>query len=595
MGCELWSAPEAGAQTLAGMLDGNLGRYVPAALAAALAADRAPAARIIVATGGGAVDALEFDGRALCSRHSPREEAMQWVAQQHYEDADVLFVLGAALGYHLEALRARTDLPMVVLEPSLAVLKALVAHRPLELGPLVFVNSPFEASAELSQYLAPGRRLSALAWPPTRRLFPEFSARTLEAAAAAVRSTEITSATLERRLSVWVEHAAQNLVQIVGCRPAASLRPWVARRPIVVVAAGPSLDANVRQLQRVGERAVVVAVNTAAGALDRAGVRADLIVAVEALDVSRQLEGLDLNRHVPRALSLSAHPRLFRDAGAPILPFCEAIGYFDELALAVGLSPCLPVGGSVAHAAFALARLLQTRQIILVGQDLAYAGDRVYAEGTGFEHVRAHVVGQTAMLDRLEAKQLIAASRPEIDSTLARETLQWVPGWHGAPVPTTAAFAFFREAFERWARATPDIELINATEGGARIEGMVQRRLAEVIDEMPPCGSPCAAIGGGITRESVLSALRQQHDGVERVRRSLRALGAQRRTSPTELQALRERLRQAGMLHGYCWSVLLHTVRDGVTDPQVLISALAERAARLSALLAETVALVEDP
>ena len=70
---------------------------------------------------------LLWDGTSLHSRYDPVSEGGRWaeeIAGKLPEDARGILVLGLGLGYHVEALLARTSLPVAVFEPSPDILRA---------------------------------------------------------------------------------------------------------------------------------------------------------------------------------------------------------------------------------------------------------------------------------------------------------------------------------------------------------------------------------------------------------------------------------------------------------------------------------------
>ncbi len=85
----------------------------------------------------------------------------------------------------------------------------------------------------------------------------------------------LTEVQLGRR---WMRNLLRNLPLILEARDAAALR---TDRPVVVAAAGPSLEESIPLLRRVRDRVCVVAVDTAAAPLVAAGVRPDLVVTLD--------------------------------------------------------------------------------------------------------------------------------------------------------------------------------------------------------------------------------------------------------------------------------------------------------------------------
>lgn len=503
--------------------------------------------------------ALLLGGRALCSGVDPRAEAETWASHQDLEGIDLLLVFGLGPGYHIEALRARTPAPIVVLEPSLEVIRSTLTRRGLDLPDVRLVDNTRTLREQIVGRLhRAGQVVKIVAWPPHARLFASLWAAVQQTTRQAAELAAITANTFETRLQLWVRNLLQNLPQCAGRIPARGFAGQLQGRPAVLVAAGPSLDRNVEQLARYPERATVIAVNTAMGALERAGVRADFMVAVELLDVSSQLGRLELNRRCGRFLNLIAHPCLFDGPmEGPIFPFIDAsVPHFRQLTLGAGLGEGIPAGGCAATIAFALASMMGADPIVLVGQDLAYTGERVYASGTVFEGMRAHLDGEAARLDGLEEKRRIGASAPGADTTRERVPVVPTEAWGGGTVWTTPEFAYFRCAFERWARGMPGVSLINATEGGAHIEGFVERPLGDVLRQRPRLQAAPLPDGPAIAASSIRTVLQRERDATLLVVREAQL------ATPRATEQLRGAVRRSGLVEAQAWSALQAMIRD---------------------------------
>ncbi|EIK4755882.1 TPA: 6-hydroxymethylpterin diphosphokinase MptE-like protein, partial [Campylobacter jejuni] len=109
------------------------------------------------------------------------------------------------------------------------------------------------------------------------------------------------------------------------------------------------------------------------------------------------------------------------------------------------------VGASVANMAYELAASLRHENIIFIGQDLAYAED-------GSSHPSEHIYGNEGEKIRGEVYTLAYGGEKQV-----RTQLTW---------------NLFRQAFEKdifWAKEKLKINTYNCTEGGARIEGTIEK------------------------------------------------------------------------------------------------------------------------
>ena len=117
------------------------------------------------------------------------------------------------------------------------------------------------------------------------------------------------------------------------------------------------------------------------------------------------------------------------------------------------------MGGNVAGAAFVALRILDAKTIIFVGQDLAYSGGQHHADGIDD--------GMDGVEDIIEI--------PGIDGTNVKSNTMWIK---------------YRDYFVRQIKQNPDIRLIDATEGGALIEGSEIKTLRGTVDEICTCNNP---------------------------------------------------------------------------------------------------------
>lgn len=282
-------------------------------------------------------------------------------------------------------------------------------------------------------------------------------------AAAHYQRLEIDTTTLMHRAVTWGHYYLATLKRAPQWATRARARP-LAGLPVFVVAAGPSLDRNGELLAQAHSRGPVFAVNTSLSACRYNGVEPDVVVCVESKDLSGMLrDALGLC-----VLDATAHPNNWAACRNPIGIYSHEPSLIPY-GLELGARP-LNYGGSVACAAVALALYWGASQVVLVGQDLAFTGGRMYAAGTPFADVTVSC----------EAGVLSFGGESK---KLGPQTAVMRPAWGGAgTVPSSHAMDSFVEWFEKTAQRHT---LINATEGGARIAGTIEVPLSTVIAGMP--------------------------------------------------------------------------------------------------------------
>ncbi|MBQ9511718.1 MAG: motility associated factor glycosyltransferase family protein [Lachnospiraceae bacterium] len=220
--------------------------------------------------------------------------------------------------------------------------------------------------------------------------------------------------------------------------------------PAVIVAAGPSLRKNVELLREINDKALIVAVDRAVPVLQEVGIKPHMTASVDAIKSPVFLES-ELVRDLP-VLFYAMGNRATQDAHEGHLIYFGVGGSFfgiaglDELLLPYG-----NVGGSVATAIFVCLQQIGVKNIILIGQDLAYAED-----------MRTHADG--------------AMYNPDWHN------VEEIPGVNGDMVKSRFDWMSFIQFYEQEMIANPELNVIDATEGGALIRGSKVMTFREAID-----------------------------------------------------------------------------------------------------------------
>lgn len=227
----------------------------------------------------------------------------------------------------------------------------------------------------------------------------------------------------------------------------------------IVVAAGPSLNKNIEELKNAKGKAFIIAVDTAIKPLLRAGIIPDMFFIVDAKK-PLDLINIDGAEKIPMVTTLNAAPEILNYHKGKKFFYDEAYRFAEKIILKSGLRwGDVETGGSVATNAFSLLYKLGLKTIILVGQDLALTGNRSHADGTFEEKM------------------------PEIDT----KNYEWVEGNYENKVPTRTDFKVFLNWYETTIRQYKEhvdgFRVINATEGGAKIEGTEVMTLKDAIQQ----------------------------------------------------------------------------------------------------------------
>lgn len=222
----------------------------------------------------------------------------------------------------------------------------------------------------------------------------------------------------------------------------------ISNIPAIIVSAGPSLDKNVKELKKAQGKALIMVVDAALRTVMQAGIRPDIICTIDPESPDRFFEGLELKDMNWSCIRMT-RPELLNKEGEKIFYY----GIFQEnwnglLNEKLGYDfPDIPSGGSVSSAAFMLAFRLGFKKMILVGQDMAFTG--------GVSHTKG-----------------INEAFGDNDEYINSRTLMQVEGNDGSILETDFQMWYYLKWFERAIKLYEnDFSVINATEGGARIEG----------------------------------------------------------------------------------------------------------------------------
>ena len=244
-------------------------------------------------------------------------------------------------------------------------------------------------------------------------------------------------------------------------------------RTVVVVGAGPSLEGNGEYLVDAQARGIpIIAVNASDSACRAYGVKPDVMLARESLDIADQIEASDARMVV---VDISVRPDTWdaaRDRDGEARWFIPVYPRHVQVCRRLGIRPMYG-GTSALCSAVSLAMVWGAARIVLVGVDLAGTTDgRVYHRDAPRGTARAHEDRDTGALvwtdDDADADRHLRSGQP----TPPREqAFDQVPSmdW-GDMLPVLPTWQNQREWLTTEAgRRLGRLECINATEGGGGI------------------------------------------------------------------------------------------------------------------------------
>jgi hypothetical protein len=456
-----------------------------------------PASYTLTGTGTG-MPTLSVNGVFLHSRYDPEREAQRTVAAAMPSQAGGRVFAGVGLAYVPELYaRSAPDSSIVLVEPDIFVFALCLAARPLDAllaheklyiiagMPAREVCGFLEKTGLDDLSIAENPALEA----PSRQWFEEF--RSLRKRNKEKR--EINANTLRRFGDLWLRNMCRNLGEMRDRDGIATMEGIFASIPVLVLAAGPSLDRILPRLRELRQKAVIVAVDTAVRACVRAGVEPDFIVLVDPQYWNwRHLDGQDCPSSILITES-ATWPAVFRFNCRAIF-LCSSLfplGKFIEAR--IGQKGELGAGGSVSTTAWDFARYIGARAIFMAGLDLGFPDRKTHFTGSIFED-RTHTASNRLATAETAGYLALYGAAPYP-----------VPDYLGRTVLTDKRLILYAWWFESRLAATSGVRTATITPEGVRIPGFEVASIDGILalpDVRPRIEEILASIANGAGRQS---------------------------------------------------------------------------------------------
>lgn len=424
---------------------------------------------------------LRYKGMCLHNPENPIEEARQMIQQQATLAADRIHaILGLGLGYLPDELVQQTPGQMAIYEPDLGLLRFVLENVDLT---QLFSSTRVALFCEQEAFLGYLRKklysqykLDILTLKGCAYLFAD-EIQPLMAHLTQIEMFRIQDfKTGEHFHELWIRQFFENSPHFIHMPTLDSLAGAFPNKPALIISRGPSLDAALPHVKALSASTLLIAVGGALRRLYDAGVTPDFALFYDARGMREQIHGLPAHylEGIRFVVSPFTQPDIFETPSLnKILMLAQnnmqLADYLDQAWQQKHLR--LGGGGTVSIIGFQMAQAMRCDPIILVGQDLAFPHNQVYAGGIA---MRLNEQGQ---LDLQATAELYTAP----------SGMTTVMGQDGHPLPTLHSFKSFLIHLEEMAaenaREEQPVTLWNTSLGGARIEGFPLRDLAEFVGQ----------------------------------------------------------------------------------------------------------------
>ncbi len=230
----------------------------------------------------------------------------------------------------------------------------------------------------------------------------------------------------------------------------------------IIVATGPSLAKQLPLLKKIQQYVTIISVDASLPVLEEEGIKPDIVTSIERIQLTSKFyekTSKAFQKDIVFALTSIVDQSLLNNIKAGQIQLSMRPTGTHYYYMEIDDWGYLGIGMSSANMAYELASKIGFKQIVLIGQDLAYGKD-------GSSHTKNHIFGED-----------------EVKHSDTKDDYITAYGGNGQ-VKTTRVWKLFLSGYEQVIALNNkkgNITTINATEGGARIAGSLEMPFKKVI------------------------------------------------------------------------------------------------------------------
>jgi hypothetical protein len=252
----------------------------------------------------------------------------------------------------------------------------------------------------------------------------------------------------------------QNLGAIVKSYDLDEVKGKFRGYPAIVVASGPSLEKNIDLVQKAQGKAVIIACDASLEALKSHGVNPDAIASIEREESTYKsfYQGKTFSEALVLFGPTTLWPKTLEEYPGKMV-LCHRLNRGDDAIVEQyfgNIKNHGSIGWSCANLALMYADYMSCSPIILIGQDLAYTNGKFHSDETHIKEVEGENDTSTS------------------DGTMVEDI-------YGNMVPSRQEYILYKNWIEAMI-GHHKINVVDATEGGAKIVGSKIMTLQEAID-----------------------------------------------------------------------------------------------------------------
>ncbi len=392
----------------------------------------------------------------LHSKYNPIKEAKKYY--KDYEKINygsIIFMFGFGLSYYVQELynKVKTRATIVVYEPDKEIFDIVMKN--IDICDIL-ENEDIFITFELDKLFAFGLdncdyKLECI--QIYKELYLKEHKEFMEKIKTTLNRIRMRYSTVYVYKSIWLRSIFSNFKYILKSYYLFDFKDIFENKPIIVVGAGPSLNKNVHLLKELKGKVCIISVFSATKVLEKAGIVPDFMATIDSL----QYGITDFEAKIPLIYHRYCNKELLEKHKNNKIVSISSNEFLKSVLENIKEDNVVS-GTTVTYFCTTIARYFGASEIILIGQDFSWTKDAIHAKGSVHDK---NLYGY---------KEYHHYNMP-------------VEDMYGNTVYTNAPFMNFKENFEDYVKDLPkNIKLIQASEGGLKIEGAETRTLRECID-----------------------------------------------------------------------------------------------------------------
>lgn len=417
----------------------------------------------------------------LHSVYAPSEEAQKWAEEVFDPGVWIYVIYGIGFLYHIEALMSRLEeerskkmqkrefvpnIKLILLEPFGEVIQAVRQtakwEAVMEKENIIFIESFDEVSLrkEFNSALTQNEidHLEIKFWTSYRGMDPVAEKMLMKT----IRNVKMRRLLSSNTLNLFQDSMPTNLVKnakyILRSTKIQDIENLFLYHTAVVVSAGPSLEKNIEQLKDFQNRVLIISGGRSVKALISRGIKPHFICSLDPDEENYRLyqEMGILSLNIPMISSWGNNHRIVEEySGKKVFVNNSGLKSLDKQFFGEKLTT-IATGFTVATMQMSVAMALGCDKIIFIGQDMAYG-----EEGERYGRDTKRKFGD------------------DVDG----DNFYYVRGNLCEKVKTSYDLDLFRQHFEEQISKMEYCTFINATEGGAYVQGTRVMSLQDALKE----------------------------------------------------------------------------------------------------------------